>query len=532
MLGIDDNNIFLQKIDLLISQNPAILYSAEADAQFTLTYISPNVEKILGWQRDLFLTDSGFWQTLLHPEEKDIVIKLHQKIFRNDSMNIEYRLRCKNGEYKWFSDKANLIRYDDRSPKELIGFITDIDDERNLKIELRKAHEKLRSIIDTIPGALIVYDNEQRIIDISDNASTIFGYKDKSEMLGKKCSEIFGCDQSDDCLVASSLLEGNMVTRFTSDYERFNFKGNYKVLTNPIKDEFGGIWGAIELLIDITDLKRAQEELRDLITALKIANKLSEDSNKNIQRLYEDLSKSEQELKELNMQKDKFFSIIAHDLKTPFQGFLGYTKLLNEEFDNLHTNEIKELTRVLKDSAETLYKLLENLLEWSRLQRGLTEFIPMELNLSNIVMMNFDIMNNPARHKDIRLYCDIPTNEFIFADPNMLNTILRNLISNAIKFTPIGGTISVSMGEPVGDRITVSVSDTGIGMNEETRLKLFQNDKHITTKGTNNESGTGLGLILCKELIEKDGGSIWVDSESGKGSTFSFTLNKFIMDGI
>ncbi|HUX58987.1 MAG TPA: two-component regulator propeller domain-containing protein [Bacteroidales bacterium] len=229
------------------------------------------------------------------------------------------------------------------------------------------------------------------------------------------------------------------------------------------------------------------------------------------------------ELNEINASKDKFFSIIAHDLKNPFNSIIGLSEVMNDEIKSNNFAQIKEYSEMINTSAVETYRLLENLLEWANSQRGKTLFNPVQINLRVLYDEEFRILNDMAIRKNIELKCTFPDTLIIIADKNMIKTILRNLITNAIKFTHKNGKVEVKAFIE-NDQVEVSVSDSGIGMKEETMAKLFRIDANLTTRGTENENGTGLGLFLCKEFIEKHGGKIWVESESGKGSIFKFNL--------
>ncbi|MFA7419149.1 MAG: ATP-binding protein [Melioribacteraceae bacterium] len=229
------------------------------------------------------------------------------------------------------------------------------------------------------------------------------------------------------------------------------------------------------------------------------------------------------ELKEANQSKDKFFSIIAHDLKSPFQGLLGYSQILSTEYDTLSEEEKKLFISSIDELSISAYKLLENLLEWSRLQTGKMAFNPEQLNLLIELYPTLSLVKQTAWNKEIELTYSIDNSIFVQADKNMLSTIVRNLISNSIKFTKPGGLINVTS-KVVDNFVELSISDTGVGMSKNDLEKLFKLDKTISTKGTANEEGTGLGLLLCKEMINQHKGKIWVESELGKGTTFFFTL--------
>lgn len=239
----------------------------------------------------------------------------------------------------------------------------------------------------------------------------------------------------------------------------------------------------------------------------------------------ETLKNNEKQLKELNATKDRFFSIIAHDLKSPFNSIMGFSDLLEYHLDLGEVNKAKDYCHVVKQSAENTMELLNNLLDWARSQTGRLDFDPKVLDLNALANETMEIFKHPATEKDIRLLLDLPESANLYADKWMIATVLRNLVSNAIKFTPKGGAISITIQELLNDWL-VSVSDNGVGMPSEVKEKLFRIDQTVTTLGTQGEQGTGLGLILCKEFIEKHGGMIAVDSEPGKGSTFHFNLPK------
>ena len=237
-----------------------------------------------------------------------------------------------------------------------------------------------------------------------------------------------------------------------------------------------------------------------------------------------ELKKQRKELQELNATKDKFFSIIAHDLRGPFNGFLGLTQLMAEELENLTSEEIKDFTLSMRNSAADMFRLLENLLEWARMQQGLITFNREIAQLAPIVDESIAIILEPAKIKGIEINLDIPDDITVFADRNILQTVIRNIVSNAVKFTPKGGRIRVSAKAANHSNIEISIKDTGIGMSNKMIDDLFRLDVQTNRKGTDGEPSTGLGLLLCKDFIEKHGGKIWVESEEGKGSTFRFTL--------
>ncbi|MEI6694765.1 MAG: hybrid sensor histidine kinase/response regulator [Bacteroidota bacterium] len=230
------------------------------------------------------------------------------------------------------------------------------------------------------------------------------------------------------------------------------------------------------------------------------------------------------ELKQLNAEKDKFFSIIAHDLRSPFTGFLGLTQILEEQLSDLSKEEILDFSTSMRKSATKLFTLLENLLEWARIQQGLIPFTPETVQLLAVVNESIGMIKESASLKQIEIIYDIPDEITVVTDTNILQTILRNLVSNAVKFTSKNGSIIISVLPQNDGSMVISIKDTGIGMSQHIMDNLFRIDVNTSRKGTDGETSTGLGLIICKDFIEKHGGKLWVESEVGKGSSFNFTL--------
>ena len=230
------------------------------------------------------------------------------------------------------------------------------------------------------------------------------------------------------------------------------------------------------------------------------------------------------DLQKINGEKDKFFSIIAHDLRGPFSGFLSLTETLAKRLPDMTLKEIQEITLMMRKSAVHLFRLLGNLLEWSRLQRGLIVFQPKTFILRPKIDTSISFITDMASNKEISINSLVSDDMVVNADENMLESILRNLLTNAVKFTKKGGAITISAQKCSDKFVEISVIDTGIGMNQHLLNQLFRLDVITNRKGTGGEYSSGLGLIICRDLIEKHGGRLEVDSEEGKGSTFRFTL--------
>jgi signal transduction histidine kinase len=276
---------------------------------------------------------------------------------------------------------------------------------------------------------------------------------------------------------------------------------------------------------DITEKIKKDNELNVIIEEMQFNRDIIEQNASEQIALNSKLFEQQEELTRLNASKDKFFSIIAHDLKTPFQSLLGYSDILSRDIENMDDEEISLFASNLNHSAHKLFKLLENLLHWSRIQRGVIQYNPEEEDLYLMAELNIDLVKSRVEQKSITLKNEIAPGTTCYGDANMVNTILRNLISNSIKFTDKNGTITLKSSYDK-DYVCLHVVDTGVGMTQEVMDKIFRIDQHHTTPGTNEEEGTGLGLILCHELAQKNNGELTVSSEVGKGSDFKLKIPK------
>lgn len=257
----------------------------------------------------------------------------------------------------------------------------------------------------------------------------------------------------------------------------------------------------------------------------KKANELLEKKNSEIAAANSELEQLNQKLYDANNTKDKFFSIISHDLRNPLYWFRNVTDILSKRITEMDKEKMLETTKALDETAKSSLHLVENLFQWAKTQTGRIEYNPANIQLKTLVDDIIKQLKLTADNKEITLSSDFDKNINVYADKNMLNTVLLNLVSNGLKYTNKGGEVSISAKDKV-DYFEITVTDNGIGISEENLSKLFRIDVQHTTYGTAEESGSGLGLILCKEFTEKNGGSISVMSELGKGSTFTITIPK------
>lgn len=286
--------------------------------------------------------------------------------------------------------------------------------------------------------------------------------------------------------------------KFSMEYRILHSSGEYRWIQDDGTPRFnskGEFIGYIGHCLDITERKNVEQALLQ----------------------------NENRLRELNATKDKFFSIIAHDLKSPFNGIIGFSNLLAIQVQENNYEGIEEYARVIQDSSLRAMELLENLMEWSRSQTGRMEFNPEFVEIVALINEVSKLLNDTAQQKSISISMELPQKIIVSADKAMITTVLRNLISNAVKFTNPGGKIVISAVQKP-DELLVTICDNGVGMKNEVVEKLFHIDTNLSTTGTQNETGTGLGLILCAEFVKKHGGKIWAESEVEKGSKFHFTI--------
>ncbi len=445
-------------------------------------------------------------------KREDVVGKFVKDIFGEEIFtnfikeNVD---KCLLGEVvkyqKWFDFPKSVRKYMDVAfypfygeNNLILGVLVSSHDISELKIkeELLANNElKQKILIQNIPG--MVYTNiPHGVKEVVKGAEEICGYPDKDLRSGKiKWINIVHPNDREKLLfeLESLLKKANTIIctyRIITKKEEIRWVEDHMTSSFYEKGAYFRIDG---IVIDITARKN---------TELK--------------------------LQELNATKDKFFSIIAHDLKSPFNTMLGFSKLLINDFDTYSVPEQKKLLNYLSQDIQNTYKLLENLLMWSHTQRGKIEFNPDRLNLYLFVNEALEVLNQTASNKLISVKNKVSENIFVNADSAMLAIILRNLISNAIKFTHQEGEICINAQSKLDINnqkyIELSVKDSGVGIAKEKQAQLFKISKNISTTGTEGETGTGLGLILCKEFVEKHGGKIWVESEEGKGSEFIFTL--------
>lgn len=395
-------------------------------------------------------------------------------------------------ELKYFES-----RYVPCGNKEVLSIVRDISERKKVEESLNVAIESYMDIFNSVSEAIYVLDESGTFIDVNKGAEKMYQFT-REELIGQT-PESIGAPERNDLKEIQSILRKVYKTGTSASFNFWAVRKNGEIFPKEVFVNKGKYFGKDVLIAtgrDITEKNKAEERIR---------------------------AKNE-ELQKINAEKDKFFSIIAHDLRSPFAAFLGLTQLMVQDLPTLKLDNIQEIALLMKESATNLHSLLENLLQWSRLHQGVVSFNPHHFLLIEKVNNSMHSVLEIAVNKEVEIVINIPVGMVVYADENMLESTIRNLATNAVKFTNKGGKILISAKSELNGDAKISVKDTGIGMNEQMIEKLFRIDELSCRQGTNGEPSTGLGLILCKDFIDRHNGKIWAESTEFMGSTFHFIL--------
>lgn len=462
--------IVLDENGKIVDANPSIC-----------TMLNISIEEMIG--TDIF--------QFVHDENIEDLIK---KWERNTSSTIELKLKTRDGDVFDAQLEAKYLNLYNRNLR--VSIVRNITEQLKTQEEIRK----LSTAVTQSPASIVITNLEGNIEYVNPQFSKATGYS---------ALEVYGRNPR--------ILKTNytpmevykeMWNKITSGK---TWKGEFRnkrkngsefwesAIISPIFNDKGQIIKFLAIKEDITAKKDAEEAL----------------------------IKSEKMLQEANATKDKFFSIIAHDLRSPFNTILGFSELLLKNLGNYDFDECQSMIQSIYDSSWKTFNLLDNLLIWSKTQTNKISYSPKGFDIQNVIRRHISFYNEAAGKKEIEIKATCTGDLTVYADVDMVATIMRNLISNAIKFTPRKGIINISAINTEQTHVQISIADTGVGIDKVNLDKLFKVDECHTTKGTEDETGTGLGLVLCKEFVEKNRGTISVTSTPGKGSTFLFTLPSY-----
>ena len=407
----------------------------------------------------------------------------------------------------WVSaDGFPVFQTDDEISEIVISFI-DITERRKMEVEMIEKSKFVESLLNLNPSILYIHDIiERRNVFSNEGIERILGYS-RNEIQGFGSQALFLLMHPED---RSAFIE-----KIYPLYK--NTKDNAQIVHQYRMKSKDGLWHWIEST-EIIYKRLSDGSVKQIFGA---ANDITERK-----QAEEALQKHAQELEILNNTKDKFFNIIAHDLRNPFIGITGISEILEAELtrdNNERSSEFLKYTQMIQTSAKSAFTLLENLMEWAKAQTGNIKVKPENISFDYILSYTIPIISGNAFKKNITIKKALAATDRIYADESLVSTILRNLLTNAIKFTHPNGKIIVST-ESKNNFLEISVNDSGVGIETKNLEKIFRIDSKFSKLGTDKEKGTGLGLILCKEFVEMLGGKIWVTSEVGVGSTFTFSL--------
>lgn len=454
--------------------------------------------EMLGYPKEKFNHYKDF-MALVHPEDYDKAMNAMQLHIdgKSDKYEVEYRILTKSGNYEWFYDIGSIEKKDlNGIPLKITGLVINITERKKVETALKKRYMELNCLysilaLTELPDITFekILNNAVMLLPLS------WQYPEITEariVLEEQSFQTAGFQETSWMLVSKIIVNGKSVGKVEICY----LKEKQVCYEGPF----------------------IKEELH-LLDAIAKQIGLIAERNKTA----EILKKSEVQLKELVTTKDKFFNIVAHDLKNPFTSLLGASELLFENIDQISHENIKDLAMILNVSAKGGYSILQNLLDWSRSQTGLLKISPNKINLKDIIEQNISNLQLTATNKEIKILSEVNEDLFVNTDKDMINTILRNILSNALKYTYKSGKVIVSSTMTTNE-VIVSVKDNGIGIPEDRIETLFFIDVKNSMPGTEKEQGTGLGLKLCKEFVEKLGGRIWVENKNSEGSEFKFTI--------
>ena len=451
------------------------------------------------------LTDNiDDWSALVYKDDRELMSSTFNNFLKSKGreFKFEHRIYRKDGSVGWVVDHGLLFDAEKDKPLKLIGTTTDITERKEAEIELQKSEEKFRNVFEGSGVGMAILSLDGQFTKVNKVFCEMLGYSE-AEFLHTNFRDITHPGDMDKSIgLVKDLLTGEVSESSLIEKRYITKEGEiiWALTTVSLMADFENkpLYFIVQVQ-DITKRKRNEEQV------IKYA----------------------EELKNLNAAKDKFFSIISHDLRSPFNSLLGLTEFLTHSYGEMNPSEIKNSILNIYNSAQQVYNLILNLLEWSMLQSGR---LTVEKSVINLAELGIEIMNlykEGANNKKLELINNMNENILIYADKYMIDTIIRNFVSNSIKFTNPGGKIIIK-GVINGDNAEVSVTDTGIGISPENQKNLFRIDEQFRRDGTANEKGTGIGLILCKEFAEKNGGVLWVESEEGKGSRFSITVQRYL----
>lgn len=485
-----------QKLNAIISASPDGIGIVSFDGKFK--YISEHLATMYGYQAEEIEEYIGKSVLGFFPlsEQKRLMENMNSLIKGEKPSKItEYEVIKKDGSSFFVGVNSTIIKGFDGVPESILFVERDITEIKKMEESLRKSEALFRTVLQSIPNLVWMKDPNGVYLWCNALFADFFGVQ-ITNILGKTDYDNVSRKQADVFRNQDNkvVLEGK-----PAKFEEIVVVGDktvyFETIKTPVYDNKGSLIGVLGVAHDITKRKINEKELIE----------------------------SEKRLQELNASKDKFFSIISHDLKTPFNSILGFSHLMIDEINDSEYENVKKYAEIISKSSVQAVELVSNLLEWARLQTGKVNHTPKTFKIERLIHEVVGLLTPAAQIKSISLLPLLPMSLTVFADMSMVAAILRNVVSNAVKFTHPHGKIAISVIEET-DRVIVKIKDNGVGMDSEIIEKLFRIDESFSTHGTKNEQGSGLGLVISKEFAQKNGGDLWIESEAGKGTSVYLSL--------
>lgn len=461
-------------------------------------YVSPASVNVFEYTPQEVYNAPFLVRDIIHPDFYDYFKTEWEKLVKGEYSPVyEYKIITKSGKEKWLHQRNVLIKDDNNQPIAIEGIITDITKRKNIEEKLKESEKKFRMLVETTSDWIWEIDIDGNFIYASPQVEKLLGYKPE-DLMGKNAFDLMPRKEAErvdgiysNFVKSKSAFKGMINVNLHKNGDEIIIESNGE----PVLDSDGNFIGYRGVDRDITERKKAEEKVKQY----------------------------SKQLEEVNADKDRFISILSHDLRDPFNALLGFSDILIENINKFDIQKIEEFLISINTISNQTFKLFEQTLLWAKSQSGKLIIRPEQFSFIEITKEIINRFKNQISKKNIEINYDDKNEINLYLDLNIYKAIMRNLISNAIKFTHQNGIINI-YAEKNNKQTIITVSDNGVGIDKNNISNIWNISERYSTNGTNKEKGSGFGLTLCKELVEKHGGKIWVESEVGKGSDFKFSL--------
>lgn len=498
------------RYQLLVERLPIIVYMNPIHRITHTTYVSPQIQMILGYTREEWLADPEFWQTRLHPEDREaVMIKVGQSDLTGEPFDMEYRMLARDGHVVWFHDQTTLVRDDRGQSSYWLGLKIDITKRKEAEAQARQSEERFSKAFRASPVAIsITRISDGSFTDVNDSFLQLLGYQ-RDEVIGRYATDlnIYGQPGQRSELIQKLLEQGHL-----TDFEmtaRTKTGEPIHVLFSAEIIELDGETHVLATILDITERKRAEEEVRKLNAELE-------------QRVRERTTELERALR----AKDEFLANMSHELRTPLNAILGLSESLAEHTAGSLNEKQQRYVTTISESGQHLLSLINDILDLAKIEYGQIVLNINEVDLKKVCQASLRMINELAHKKQQQVTLDVDESiGSIWADERRLKQMLVNLLSNAVKFTPETGRLGLEVqGDRQEKKVVFTVWDNGIGIGPEDLARLFRPFVQLDSGLDREVTGTGLGLALVAQMARLHGGSVAVESSPGKGSRFTIIL--------